>query len=86
MLGFSCELMWSWDWTALSRDPNISLEDVKNHPDFLWDWHWLATHQFAHLYLEPWKQRMRWIGVAIDGSPALPGVEFLTFANGNAFT
>jgi hypothetical protein len=33
-----------WDWYWLSRNPNITMEDVILHPEKPWDWYWLSRN------------------------------------------
>jgi hypothetical protein len=37
-------LDYSWDWFALSENPNITLETVLQHPELPWDWYGLSMN------------------------------------------
>lgn len=69
-----------WDWEKISREPTLSQCDIEFLPDKPWDWYYIARNQLADKYLLSWKQQIDSCGVAIDGSPWLPGVGFCEWA------
>ena len=36
---------WCGDWTYVSRNPNITLQIIKDNPDFPWDWNNISRYQ-----------------------------------------
>ena len=34
----------SWDWKCLSTNPNITFENVLDHPEKEWNWSWLSAN------------------------------------------
>jgi hypothetical protein len=35
-----------WDWSAISCNPNITIEDINNNPDKPWDWYNISKNKF----------------------------------------
>ena len=49
-----------WDWEGVSRNPNITMEDIISHPENPWNWWWISlnpnlTMEFINSHPEkPW--------------------------------
>jgi hypothetical protein len=46
-----------WDWTWLSRNPNITTEIVTANPDKPWKWNELSCNTFNPPISEPFKKK-----------------------------
>ena len=66
-----------WDWLEISRNPNITMEDIERHPEKPWDWYYISnnpniTMEMIEKYPEkPWS---RW-GISINPNITIKFIE-----------
>lgn len=48
-----------WDWSGVSRNPNLTVDFINAHPDKPWNWSIISNHKFGNdmSALTYWTQR-----------------------------
>ena len=62
-------LEYSWDWYALSENPNITLETVLQHPDLPWDWYGISMNPLVTWKMVQLHPELPWNWTALSRNP-----------------
>ena len=64
-------LIKKWNWNELSKNPNISIQDVINHPELRWNWEYVSINPNITIQTVIDHPELRWSLRALPWNPSI---------------